>query len=375
MVYVTELMTREEFQRENGIVGKSKAIKDIVDIILQVSNSDISVLITGESGVGKEIIAQAIHNASPRRNKKLVSVNCGAIPEGILESELFGHEKGAFTGAHDSRKGYFEIADGGTLFLDEIAEMPLTTQVKLLRVLETSEFMRLGSETVTKVNVRIIAASNKNLQDEVEQNRFRKDLYFRLKAVTLSLPPLRERREDINLLIDHFLGNYAKRNNNREFNVSTSARELLHDYYWPGNIRELKNVIESAAALSSSSYLEKEDFINLLSTHKEVNQTRHLPVHLQKPAEELDREMIYRALIEIKKDLMDLKNIARDYPTSKDFSEANINVNEVVPIDTLEKNAIINALNYTKWNKKKAARLLRISERTLYRKIKEYDIQ
>ncbi|MHB8907018.1 MAG: sigma 54-interacting transcriptional regulator, partial [Melioribacteraceae bacterium] len=190
-------MKIEEFQKKFGIIGKSHEIRDLVDIAMQVAQSDISVLITGESGVGKEIFAQAIHGYSRRANKELVSVNCGAIPEGILESELFGHKKGSFTGSTEDRKGYFEVADGGTLFLDEIAEMPLTTQVKLLRVLETQEFMRLGSETVTKVDVRIIAATNKNLQREVDSKKFRNDLYFRLKAVSLNIPPLRERRGDI----------------------------------------------------------------------------------------------------------------------------------------------------------------------------------
>ena len=205
-------MTREEFKNRFGIIGSSKALDDLSDIVLQVAGSDISVLIFGESGVGKEVFARAIHGASNRAKRKLVSVNCGAIPEGILESELFGHKRGAFTGAVDDRKGYFEIADGGTLFLDEIAEMPLTTQVKLLRVLETKEFMRIGSETVTKVDVRIIAATNKDLQTEVDSKRFRNDLYFRLKAVSLNIPQLRKRREDINILADHFLEEYAIKN-------------------------------------------------------------------------------------------------------------------------------------------------------------------
>lgn len=365
-------MDREEFQLKHNIIGKSKAIKDLVDIVMQVAQTDISVLITGESGVGKEIFANAIHDASNRHEKKLVSVNCGAIPEGILESELFGHEKGAFTGAVESRKGYFEIADGGTLFLDELAEMPLTTQVKLLRVLETGEFMKLGSENVTKVDVRLIAATNKNLQTEVDKHNFRKDLYFRLKAVTLSIPPLRERREDISSLITMFIDEVQQKNNIADLTLSPDANDLLLNYYWPGNVRELKNVLESAAALSKNGRLQSDDFLPLLSTAPGDNGVKNLPVHIHKDPEELDREMIYRALIEIKKDLMDLKNIANE--TLQD-SDKEIEVDEVVSMDELEKKAIIKALNHTKWNRKEAARLLGMAERTLYRKLKEYDIR
>lgn len=368
-------MTREEFQKKFGIIGRSKVIKDLVDIIMRVANSDISVLIYGESGVGKEIFANAIHGFSSRSSKRMVGVNCGAIPEGILESELFGHEKGSFTGAVESRKGYFEIADGGTLFLDEIGEMPITTQVKLLRVLETSEFMRLGSERVTKVDVRIIAASNKELQEEVDKGRFRKDLFFRLKAVSINIPPLRERKEDVNLLLDHFLNNYMIRNNRNDLTISNDAYELLNNYYWPGNIRELKNVVETAAALSKTNVLTSLSFMNLLSLPTATIENRNLPIFLNKGIEETDRELIYRALIEIKKDLMELKNIASNTIVEKENHKDNIEVNEIVSLDKLEKRAIINALSFTKWNKKKAANLLNISERTLYRKIKEYDIQ
>ncbi|PJA95456.1 MAG: sigma-54-dependent Fis family transcriptional regulator [Ignavibacteriales bacterium CG_4_9_14_3_um_filter_34_10] len=368
-------MTREEFQQKFGIIGRSKAVKDLVDIIMQVAKSDISVLIYGESGVGKEIFANAIHGYSSRAIKKMVSVNCGAIPEGILESELFGHEKGSFTGAVDARKGYFEISDEGTLFLDEIGEMPLTTQVKLLRVLETSEFMRLGSERTTKVNVRIIAASNKELQAEVDNGKFRKDLFFRLKAVSINIPPLRDRKEDVNLLLDHFLQNYSLRNKRNDLIISNDAYELLNNYYWPGNIRELKNVVETAAALSKTNVLTSMSFMNLLSISSSEMINRNLPVYLNKGAEENDRELIYRALIEIKKDLIELKSLAVNHVDTKISTDENVEMTEVVPLEVLERKAIINALAYTKWNKKKAANLLNISERTLYRKIKEYDIQ
>lgn len=368
-------MTREEFKNKFGILGKSKEINDLVDIAMQVAQSDISVLLYGESGSGKEVFARAVHGGSRRSDKKLVSVNCGAIPEGILESELFGHEKGAFTGATDNRKGYFEIADGGTLFLDEIAEMPLTTQVKLLRVLETKEFMRLGSEKVTGVDVRIIAASNKDLQAEVRAKRFRNDLFFRLKAVMLYIPPLRERKEDISLLVNKFLTDYAAANNFPVPDISRDAYELLAGYTWPGNIRELKNAVETASALNTKGILEAHDFMPLLNTtEKESDEMKFLPVHLNKSPEALDREMIYRALIDIKKDIVELKNLA--HKNQEDFNNIsdNVHMHEIVPLEMLEREAIIKALDYTHGNKRQAAKLLNISERTLYRKLKEYEI-
>lgn len=365
-------MTTEEFQNKFGIIGKSKEIKDLISIIMQVAQSDISVLITGESGVGKEVFARAIHGASKRADKELVSVNCGAIPESLLESELFGHKKGSFTGAIEDRKGYFEIANHGTLFLDEIAEMALTTQVKLLRVLETQEFMKIGSETVTKVDVRIIAATNKDLQKEVDAKRFRHDLYFRLKAVTITIPPLRDRKGDILELANHFLNQFSKNNKTSKYRLTKDAEEILINYYWPGNIRELKNVVETAAALSKSEILDANSFIPLLSIIDDKDDKRNLPVWVNKPSDQVDREMIYRALIEIKKDLMELKSLALQNEVSKNGF---VKINEIVPLNNLEKEAIINALNFTKNNKRKAALLLGISERTLYRKIQEYGIK
>ncbi len=368
-------MTREEFQKKFGIIGKSKEIRDLVDIVMQVALSDISVLIYGESGTGKEVFARAIHGYSHRADKKLVSVNCGAIPEGILESELFGHKKGSFTGAVENRKGYFEIADGGTLFLDEIAEMPLTTQVKLLRVLETKEFMRLGSETVTKVDVRILAATNKDLQREVDAKNFRKDLYFRLKAVTLYIPPLRQRREDIPELINYFLTDYARHYNVELPYITPDALKILIEYSWPGNIRELKNTIETAAALSKNGIIDVDIFKNLLINEDYELEPRNLPVALNKSPEHVDREMIFGALIEIKKDLMDLKRLALKHNSDLQDVSVNNSNGTVKSLKQLEKEAIINALNQTKWNKKKAAALLEVSERTLFRKIKEYGLQ
>jgi transcriptional regulator with PAS, ATPase and Fis domain len=367
-------MKIEEFQIKFGIIGKSKEIKDLVDITMQVAQSDISILITGDSGVGKEVFARAIHNYSRRSNKELVSVNCGAIPEGILESELFGHKKGSFTGAIEDRKGYFEIADGGTLFLDEIAEMPPTTQVKLLRVLETQEFIRIGGETVTKVDVRIIAATNKDLQKEVDSKKFRNDLYFRLKAVSLNIPPLRNRRGDIPEFISFFIKNYSTGNSIPLPTLTKEAIAMLQNYNWPGNIRELKNVVETATTLSKTGILDVESFLPLLTVENSGDESRNLPVHVNRPMESLDREFIYRALIEIKKDLMDLKLFAEK--NQNEFNNIPENEgNEIVPLQTVERKAIEKAFTLARHNKRKTAQLLGISERTLYRKLREYGLE
>jgi DNA-binding NtrC family response regulator len=369
-------MTIEQFKEKFGIVGKTKEINDLVDVAMQVAKSDISVLIAGESGVGKEVFARAIHGFSNRSDKQLVSVNCGAIPEGILESELFGHKKGSFTGAIESRKGYFEIADGGTLFLDEIAEMPLTTQVKLLRVLETKEFLRLGAETVTKVDVRIIAASNKDLQREVDAKRFREDLYFRLKAVSLTIPPLRKRKAEVDILARTFINSYAKQNKITPPEITEEAMSILREYNWPGNIRELKNTVETAVALNRSGVLDPTSFSSLVYDMEIREQNRNLPIHLNKSTEELDRELFYRALFEIKKDLVELKDLIRNKQNEIYHSESpNNSSNDVRALRDLERDAILNALETTRGNKRDAARLLQISERTLYRKIKEYELR
>ena len=366
-------MTREEFKSQNGIIGKSKEINDLVDVIMQVAQSDISVLIYGESGVGKEIFAKAIHAHSNRSNKQMVSVNCGAIPEGIIESELFGHKKGSFTGAIEARKGYFEIADNSTLFLDEIGELPLTTQVKLLRVLENKEFMKLGAETVVRVDVRIIAATNKDLQKEVDARRFREDLFFRLKAVSLNIPPLRKRKNDIEDLAKHFAKNYCDNNKVVCPDFTIGAIEILKNYSWPGNIRELKNTIETAIALNRGKTLSEEMFSDLVSDYVDFDEQRQLPVFLRKSPEDADKELMYRALFEIKKDIMELKDLITHRFNVEDFNRSG-NGNDVLSIRDLEKDAIVKALDKTKGSKRKAARLLNISERTLYRKLKEYDI-
>lgn len=368
------MMTVEEFKTKFGIIGKAKEIRELVGIIMQVAVSDISVLLYGESGTGKEIFANAIHESSRRANKPFLSINCGAIPEGILESELFGHKKGSFTGAFDNRKGYFEIADEGTLFLDEIGDMPLTTQVKLLRAIETNEFLKIGSETVTKVDVRIIAATNKDLQQEVESKRFREDLYFRLKAVTLSIPPLRKRKSDIEELALYFIKNFCASGKIEIPILTNDAIELLKSYDWPGNVRELKNTVESAVALNKNGILDVQAFNSLITPTNGLASSRNLPVYLNRPTEELDRELMYRALFEIKKDLMDLKDLIYQQHVIVEDPKSNHDSESVLPLDQLEKDAIKNALDQTKGNKRNAAKMLRISERTLYRKIKEYDL-
>jgi transcriptional regulator with PAS, ATPase and Fis domain len=269
----------------------------------------------------------------------------------------------------ENRKGYFEIADGGTLFLDEIAEMPLTTQVKLLRAIETKEFMRIGAETVTKVDLRIIAATNKDLQNEVDSRRFREDLYFRLKAVTIVIPPLRKRKGDIDEFTRFFLKSYSASNNITLPHITPEAMEIIINYNWPGNVRELKNTIETAVALNRDGTLDEFSFIPLLKEIRTENTTqRNLPVFLNKSPQDADREIFYRALFEIKKDLIELKDLI-----SRRQDEINNN-DEVLPLADVEKNAMIKALDKTHGNKRAAARLLNISERTFYRKMKDYGI-
>lgn len=364
-------MTIEQLQKKFGIVGKSKEIHDLMDIIIQVATSDISVLIFGESGVGKEVFARAIHSASRREEKPLISVNCGAIPEGILESELFGHTKGSFTGATDARKGYFELANGGTLFLDEIAEMPITTQVKLLRAIETKEFMRIGAETLTKVDVRFLAATNKDLQNEVDAKRFREDLFFRLKAVTIHIPPLRKRKIDIFELVHFFADKFAEENKTAKPVFSDEALDYLHDYQWPGNVRELKNAVETSIALTKNARITKEIFEQIIPTPK-LESSMNFPVVTRKSSEEVEREFIYRALFELKKDILDIKEILLQ--KEKENLEIKEEPDAVQSFDEASKKAVILALEKTKGNKRIASEILGISERTLYRKIKEYHL-
>jgi DNA-binding NtrC family response regulator len=371
-------MDRESFQRQHGIIGKSVEIQEIVEVVRQVAPTDITVLITGESGVGKEVIARALHAASSRAKKPLVTVNCGAIPEGLMESELFGHEKGSFTSAVETRKGYFEIADGGTIFLDEIGEMPLATQVKLLRVLESGEFMRVGSPTPRTTNVRVIAATNKDLEYEVQQKRFRPDLYFRLRSVNIWIPPLRNRREDIPPLIEHFVQEFTAKNNIQFLGFTDDATHLLMNYDWPGNVRELKNVVESILVLEKGKRVDADDVAKYLQRSPVYGSERYLPVALNKTVEQAERELIYRALVDLKSEIISLKQMLADgrviHQPAHLLEEPRSNDNGSLSLEEMERRMIEKALQKHHGNRRLAAQDLQISERTLYRKIKEYGL-
>jgi transcriptional regulator with PAS, ATPase and Fis domain len=372
-------MDREIFQKKYGIIGRSGEILEIIHVIRQVAPTDITVLITGESGTGKEMVAKAIHGESRRAERNMVSVNCGAIPEGLMESELFGHEKGAFTSAGEMRRGYFEIADGGTIFLDEIGEMPLATQVKLLRVLENGEFMRIGSSAARKTDVRVIAATNKILDYEVQQKNFRPDLYFRLRSINIHLPPLRSRKEDIPLLVENFIKEAAGRNKIDFKGFTDSATDLFMNYSWPGNIRQLKNVVESMVTLEGDKLINEDDVRKYLFRETETGADRNLPVISNKTVEQAERELIYRALVDLKSNIIEMKDLLSDRIIGTDESGGTHtqprNGNGVLTMDEMERRMISTALNRNKGNRRLAARELNISERTLYRKIKDYGLQ
>jgi len=374
----------KRFQEEYGILGESVEMRKIVEVIEQVAPTDITVLITGESGVGKEIIAKALYGASRRNKKPLITVNCGAIPEGILESELFGHERGSFTGASDQRKGYFELADGGTIFLDEIGELPLAAQVKFLRILENGEFLRVGSSVARTVNVRVIAATNKDLEAEVHARRFRADLFFRLRSVNIAIPPLRKRVEDIPVMFRHFAADVAARNNIRFAGISPDAMQLLESYHWPGNVRELRNVVESMLVLEGGKELEPEDVRKYLKAYRVPSEERLLPVPLGKSVEQAERELILRALLDIKGNLLELRSALMDHLHAQDAGRTSQgepgpvqegNAASTLSLEEMEHRMIAEALERYKGNRRVAARALNISERTLYRKIKEYGLE
>lgn len=297
----------QRIKQRYGIIGRTEALDRALDTALRVASTDLSVLITGESGVGKEIFSRVIHDNSPRKHEGFIAINCGAIPEGTINSELFGHEKGAFTGAAGERKGYFETYDGGTIFLDEIGEMPLNTQTFLLRILESGEFVRVGSNKVQRTSVRIIAATNVNLRENVQKGKFREDLYFRLNTVPIQLPPLRERREDIYLLFRRFALDFAEKYRLEPLELTQDARRLLENYSWPGNIRELKNVADQLSILSEERNI---DSVALQRKMPQLNQ-RHLPsIAGPSGADGLqEREILYKVLFDMKKDLNDLKSL------------------------------------------------------------------
>ncbi len=351
-----------------SILGSGEAVRTLRALIQQVAPTDISVLIIGESGTGKELVARAIHELSSRRSKPLLFVNCGAIPEGIFESEIFGHERGSYTGAERQRIGYFEQVDGGTLVLDEIGEMPLAAQVKLLRVLEQGEFMRVGSSRPQRVNVRIVAATNVDLASAVARGDFRQDLYYRLKAVTINVPPLRDRTEDIPVLTQHFLVKFSERNQFAAPRLSKEAQHLLMSQYWAGNVRELRNTIETVLTLNRGVVeLTAEHIRPHLPT---VGNPSLLPVQVNRTAEQLDRELLIRALLDLRRDVNEVRAllvsaISRAQP---DIAQNSAKLHD------LERDQILKVLEENNGNRRKTARELGIGERTLYRKLKEYEI-
>jgi transcriptional regulator with PAS, ATPase and Fis domain len=372
--------SRRQFQRIHGITGTSVEIREIVDTVMQVAPTDITVLISGESGTGKEIVANAIHAASRRSSARFVAVNCGAIPEGILESELFGHEKGSFTGAIDARKGYFEIANGGTIFLDEIGDTPAAVQVKLLRVLENGTFMRVGSSEQSSTDVRVIAATNKDLEQEVLARRFRQDLYYRLRSVNIRIPPLRERRSDIPLLIEAFLTEEKKKNPANDMLLTEDAIAALTRHSWPGNVRELRNVIESIAILEHGKVVDETVVSKYLPAPPGITD-RPLPVWLGKSSEQAERELVFRALFEIRAELEEIKHFLEHFaaaplslPPADAARDDGMSAFDDLTLEQMERRMIERALERFDGNRRLAAQALKISERTLYRKIKDYGL-
>ena len=394
----------DRLQKQSGIIGVSDGIKQVLEMISQVAPVDISVLITGESGVGKEVVAKAIHKASKRVNDALVVVNCGAIPEGIIESELFGHKKGSFTGANENRKGYFEEANKGTVFLDEIGETPLETQVKLLRVLESGEFMRVGEAKTRYTDVRIIAATNKDLADLVKKGEFRQDLFYRLKTVTIDIPPLRDRIEDIGMLLERFALEFTRSNDILYRGFIPEAIRVLKNYEWPGNIRELKHFVEKIIVLQKGERITAEMVSNELKDVLPINVDPNpaLPVLVNTTSEKAEIDLILRQLFMVKQDTELIQKLLVGGQTSSNitsFSKLD-NPEMMIPIPKnsieipeegyklirddaigdmaikdLEEEAITRTLQYFNNNRRKTARSLGMSERTLYRKIEEFGLE
>jgi len=378
-----------------GIIGNDLKLSRAINVALQVASTDISVLINGESGTGKETIPQIIHQNSKRKHNNYIAVNCGAIPEGTIDSELFGHEKGSFTGANESRKGYFETADNGTIFLDEIAELPLPSQARLLRVLENGEFIKVGSSKSQKTNVRILAATNENMLELVKKGKFREDLYYRLNTISIHLPPLRDRGSDIHLLFKKFASDFADQYNTDPIKLNNDAITVLTHYSWPGNIRQLKNFV------AQLSIIEKNREINglTLESYLPENNISTPVLYKDESKEDLsEREILYKVLFDMKNDLTELKkitfNIINNSPvnsnndsgleifkeikeniTKQNFEQdQTIEIEESLSLLQQEKRLIIKALNKHKDRRKDAAKELGISERTLYRKLKEFEL-
>ncbi len=420
-------MDVQDLKNRFGIIGNSPLINRAIDIARQVAPTDISVLISGESGSGKEVFSQIIHQLSSRKHGPFIAVNCGAIPEGTIDSELFGHEKGSFTGATDARKGYFEVVNGGTIFLDEVAELPLGTQARLLRVLEAGEYIRVGSSKVQKTSVRIIAATNVDVYEAVLKGKFREDLYYRLNTVPLKIPALKERKEDIYLLFRKFMSDFTEKYHTPAIQLTEEAKRALMDYSWPGNVRQLKNIAEQIAVLEKN----REITVESLSNYVPFSQNQQLPMRLKNGGLETDfseRDILYKVLFDMRKDIADLRKavseimqsgtelerlpdlksshlsgllspaVGTPYETSPQSSNLNFTptianqnylenyheknfrdtdseeVEETLSLGENENELIRKALKKHKGKRKSAASELGISERTLYRKIKEYNL-
>ena len=394
-------MNIELIKQKSGIVGESEEINQVLEMVSQVAAVDISVLINGESGTGKELVAKAIHIASMRSSKDLIIVNCGAIPEGIIESELFGHKKGAYTDARESRKGYFETANKGTIFLDEIGDMPLETQVKVLRVLENGEYMRVGDSISKRTDTRVIAATNKNLTKLVKEEKFRQDLYYRLKTVTINLPALRHRKNDIRLLVERFALQFSRTNKIKYKGFTPEAIKAIQKFDWPGNVRELRNFVESILILEKGERITAEIIEKQLQSEKmiEFSDNPALPVVVNQNPDQAERELILRQLLFLRQDIEELKLMLKQ----SDFSILNLprNIDEnfsnkihddefdsledktllkeqaigSFKTTDLEKEMILRTLEYFNNNRRAAAKSLGMSERTLYRKINDYGIE
>jgi transcriptional regulator with PAS, ATPase and Fis domain len=407
-------MDIQAIKQRFGIIGNSPSLNRAIDIARQVAPTDISVLVSGESGVGKEVFPKIIHQLSTRKHGPYIAVNCGAIPEGTIDSELFGHEKGSFTGAHESRKGYFEVANGGTIFLDEVAELPQSTQVRLLRVLESGEFIKVGSSKVLKTDVRIVAATNVDILEYVQKGKFRQDLYYRLNTVPIHIPPLRDRKEDILLLFRKFASDFAERYRMPVIELADEARQILMNYRWYGNIRQLKNITEQISIIEESRLVSAQTLLKYLPE----GQQRDLPVLYQPetPGGEFsERELLYKVLFDMRRDITELKKLVfrvmqdsgnmegllKEQPQrihrlfrENDMQDADTYdlavhhtfdtpdepvaesevLEESLSLDKIELELIKKALEKHGGKRKSAAKELGISERTLYRKIKEYDL-
>ncbi len=410
-------MDIQSIKNRFGIIGNSPALNHALNTAVQVANTDLSVLIVGESGVGKEVFSMIIHALSPRKHNPFIAVNCGAIPEGTIDSELFGHEKGSFTGAVDSRKGYFETVNGGTIFLDEIGEMPLGTQARLLRVLETGEFIRVGSSKVQKTDVRVIAATNRDLLEYTQAGDFRQDLYYRLSTVPIRVPALRDRKEDVPLLFRKFAADFAERYKTQSVQLDNTAQQMLVNYYWPGNVRELKNIAEQISVLSTDKNITAEVMQRFLPQREQSRSLAVIPNSGQSNSSNgnsdfnTERDILYKLFFDLKKDMNDLKQMIYDvahhqgytpvdpssnaalmpvYNDGANSTPTNFNastpillesndhhedVEETLLLADREKEFITKALKKHKSRRRDAAIELGISERTLYRKIKEYDIE